>query len=141
MRGRALGDVAFVLVELRRERPGPPVLEPLLRQVEAGRIRVLDFLVVRRDAEGHRITEIDAEDFTLAGLRLYAPGLIALDDVSHFLPWVPLESTAAVVLVEQLWDVHFLREVEEAGDRVLARQSIPSAIANVALVGTLPSPP
>ncbi|CAI7675901.1 unnamed protein product, partial [Penicillium discolor] len=87
MRSRVLGDVAFVVVELRSAYPGPPVLEPLLRQVEDGTLRVLDFLVVRRDAaEGHRITEVDGDDFSLAGLPLYAPGLISLDDVRHFLP-------------------------------------------------------
>lgn len=138
MRSRVLGDVAFVVVELRSAHPGPPVLEPLLRQVEDGTLRVLDFLVVRRDAaEGQRITEIDGDDFSLAGLPLYAPGLISLDDVRHFLPWVPPDAVAAVILVEQRWDVRFIREVEDAGDRILATQAIPSAVANAALVATL----
>ena len=81
--------------------------------------------------------EIDGDDLTLAGLGLYAPGLISLDDVGHFLPWVPPGSTAAVILVEQRWDVRFMQEVEDGGDRVLATQAIPSAIANAALVATL----
>ncbi|WP_336500930.1 DUF6325 family protein [Microbacterium paraoxydans] len=137
MRSRVLGDVAFVVVELRRERPGPPVLEPLLRQVEAGTLRVLDFLVVRREADAHRITEVDGDDFLLAGLRLYAPGLICVQDVGYFLPWVPLGAVAAVILVEQCWDLRFVREVEDGGDRILATQAIPSAIANAALAATL----
>lgn len=137
MRTRVLGDVAFVVVELRRERPGPPVLEPLLRQVEAGTLRVLDFLVVRREADAHRITEVDGDDFLLAGLRLYAPGLICVQDVGYFLPWVPLGAVAAVILVEQCWHLRFVREVEDGGDRILATQAIPSAIANAALAATL----
>ena len=130
MRSRVLGDVAFVVVELRSAHPGPPVLEPLLRQVEDGTLRVLDFLIVRRDAaEGQRITEVDGDDFSLAGLPLYAPGLISLDAV------------AAVILVEQRWDVRFIREVEDAGDRILATQAIPSAVANAALIATLGASP
>jgi len=79
----------------------------------------------------------DGDDFSLAGLPLYAPGLISLDDVRHFLPWVPPGAVAAVILVEQRWDVRFVREVEDGGDRILATQSIPSAVANAALVATL----
>lgn len=137
MGSHVLGDVAFVVVGLRRERPGPPVLEPLLREVEAGTLRVLDLLVVRRDVDQSRVMEIDGDDLALAGLGLYAPGLISLDDVGHFLPWVPPGSTAAVILVEQRWDVRLVQEIEDGGDRVLATQAIPSAIANAALVGTL----
>ena len=42
---------------------------------------------------------------------------------------------------EQRWDVRFIREVEDAGDRILATQAIPSAVANAALVATLGGSP
>jgi len=54
---------------------------------------------------------------------------------------VPPDAVAAVILVEQRWDVRFIREVEDAGDRILATQAIPSAVANAALVATLGASP
>lgn len=42
-----------------------------------------------------------------------------------------------MILVEQCWDVRFVREVEDGGDRILATQAIPSAVANAALAATL----
>lgn len=138
MRLRVLGDVSFLVVHLRRDHPGPPLLEPLLRLVETGALRVLDFLVIEPTADGERrIVEIDRDDFRLAGLGLYAPGLISDGDVHHFTPWLPRDGVAAVVLVEQTWDLRFLREVEAGGDRVIAQQAIPAAIANAALASTL----
>ncbi|MCB8044765.1 hypothetical protein JM654_13070 [Microbacterium oxydans] len=45
---QALGDVEFVVVRLDDDRLGSTILGALLRQVESGTIRLLDFLVVRR---------------------------------------------------------------------------------------------
>lgn len=130
----ALGDVEFVVVQLDNDHLSPAVLEALLRQVEDGALRLLDFLIVRRlSADEFRLTEVDRDDFTLAGLVLHAAGLVSEEDVEHFVPELPVGSLAAVFLVEPIWSERLSRDLAPHGDRVITMQPIPSAIANAVL--------
>ncbi|MBT2494485.1 hypothetical protein J7E45_02605 [Microbacterium sp. ISL-59] len=134
----ALGDVEFVVVRLEDDRLSPDILEALLRQVESGAIRLLDFLLIRRlDVEDWRLIEIDADEFTLAGLGLDTPGLVCEEDARHFASGLPIGSLAALILVEPTWSERFSRDVDRRGDRILATQPIPAAIANTVLASAL----
>ncbi|WP_140403342.1 DUF6325 family protein [Microbacterium oxydans] len=134
----ALGDVEFVVVRLEDDRLSPDILEALLRQVESGAIRLLDFLLIQRlDVEDWRLIEIDADEFTLAGLGLDTPGLVCEEDARHFASGLPIGSLAALILVEPTWSERFSRDVDRRGDRILATQPIPAAIANAVLASAL----
>ena len=135
---QALGDVEFVVVRLDDDRLGSTILGALLRQVESGTIRLLDFLVVRRlDHEHYRLTEVDRDDFSLAGLALGTPGLICEDDVGYFASEIPMDSLAALILVEPIWVESFARDVDRRTDPVLAKQPIPASVANAVLASAL----
>jgi hypothetical protein len=135
---KALGDVEFVVVQLERDRLIPRVLEALLRQVEAGTIRLLDFLIIdRSDRDDCTLVEVDGEDFALAGLGLDTRGLICEDDVHHFVSRVAVGTRAALILVEPTWSERFAHDVDCRVDRIVARQPIPAAIANAVLESAL----
>ncbi|MFJ6531773.1 DUF6325 family protein [Microbacterium sp. NPDC091662] len=135
---QALGDVEFVAVRLAGDRLGPNLLEALLRQVEAGTVRLLDFLVIERlSLEEHRIVEVDRDEFALAGLTLETPGLVGEDDARHFAARVPPGARAALILVEPTWVERFARDVDRREDRILATQPIPASIANTILASAL----
>lgn len=137
MNGRTLGDVEFVVVHLDDGHLSPTVLEALLRQVEAGAVRLLDLVIIHHLArDEHRLTEIDGDDFALAGLGLHTPGLVSEDDIRHFASGIPVGSAAALILVEPTWSERFSRDVGRRGARVLATQPIPAAIANTVLAAT-----
>lgn len=129
-----LGDVEFLVVQLDNDHLSPRVLEALLRQVEVGALRLLDFLIVNRTTVSqYHLTEVDSDEFTLAGLGLRTPGLVSEDDVKHFVPELPVGASAALILVEPTWGEHLSRDLAPHGDRVLAMQPIPAAIANAVL--------
>lgn len=135
---QALGDVEFVVVRLDDDRLSPNILEALLRQVESGAIRLLDFVIIRRlDGDGYRLIEIDGDEFTLAGLGLDTPGLVCEEDARHFAGRLPIGGRAALILVEPTWGETFSRDVDRRGDRILATQPIPAAIANAVLASAL----
>ncbi|MFB8190170.1 DUF6325 family protein [Microbacterium sp. NPDC055988] len=135
---QALGDVEFVVVRLEDDRLSPDILEALLRQVESGAIRLLDFLLIHRlGVEDWRLIEVDADEFTLAGLGLDTPGLVCEDDARYFASGLPIGSLAALILLEPTWSERFSRDVDRRGDRILATQPIPAAIANTVLASAL----
>lgn len=134
---RALGDVEFFVVRLDSDHLRPSVLEALLRQVEAGTVRVLDVLLIRRPAPHEfGLIEVDSDEFTLAGLELHARGLVAEDDVRHFAAVLPVASSALLILVEPTWAEQFSAELTFNGDTVLATQFIPASVANAVLGST-----
>jgi len=131
---RTLGDVEFVVVHLDSGHLGPMVLEALLLQVESGAVRLLDLVIVHHVAsDEYHLTEVDIDEFALAGLRMHTPGLVSEDDVRHFAAGLPLGAAAALILVEPTWSERFSRDVGRRGARVLARQPIPAAVANTVL--------
>lgn len=133
-----LGDVEFVVVQLENARLDSGVLLALLKQVESGAIRLLDFILIERLPDGtHRFTEIDSEDFALAGLDLLTPGLVSDEDARHFAATLPPNSLAALVLVEPAWGKQFSRDVRHRGERVLAKHPVPAAVANAVLADAL----
>lgn len=135
---QALGDVEFVVVRLEDDRLSPNILEALLRQVENGAVRLLDFLMIRRlGVEDYHLIEVDLDEFTLAGLALDIPGLMCEDDARHFAASIPIGSLAALILVEPAWVERFARDVDRREDRILATQPIPASIANTILSSVL----
>lgn len=139
---RTLGDVEFVVVHLDSGHLSPTVLEALLRQVEAGAVRLLDLLVVERlTRDEYRLTEVDRDEFTLAGLGLHTPGLVGDEDVRHFASGLPVGAVAALILVEPTWGERFSRDIGRRGARILARQPIPAAVANTVLASAPKQPP
>ncbi|WP_431073298.1 DUF6325 family protein [Microbacterium phyllosphaerae] len=134
---RALGDVEFFVVRLDSDHLRPSVLEALLRQVEAGTVRVLDVLLIRRPTPHEfGLIEVDSDEFALAGLELHARGLVAEDDVRHFAAVLPVATSALLILVEPTWAEQFSAELTFNGDTVLATQFIPAAVANAVLGST-----
>lgn len=141
MSQNSLGDVEFVVVHLDDDHLSPTVLEALLWQVETGAVRLLDLLVVRCLARDEfQLTEVDGDEFALAGLGLSAPGLVCEDDVRYFVSALPVGSLAALILVEQTWGERFSRDVRLRGDRVLTTQPIPARIANAVLASAAHGP-
>ena len=135
---QALGDVEFVVVGLDGDRLSPNVLEAVLRQVESGAVRLLDFLVIQRLEDGsHRAIEIDGDEFALAGLGLDTPGLVGEDDAAYFASRLPIGARAALILVEPTWSERLSRDIDHRRDTILATHPIPAAVANTVLTSAL----
>jgi hypothetical protein len=135
---RALGDVEFFVVRLDTDHLSPHALEALLRQVEAGAVRILDLLLIRRPAlQEFSLSEVDADEFALAGLGLQTPGIVCEDDVRHFAAALPVGASAMLVLVEPTWAEQFSADLAFHGEAIMATQLIPAAIANAVLDATI----
>lgn len=131
MSKRALRDVAVLVVRLDSDRPRPPVLEALLQEVEDGTLRLVDFLIVRRQEHGRfEFVEIDEETYGLAGLGLGVPGLVSLEDAQSLCVGIPPGTTAALILVEPTWLERFSSALTHAGADVVDVHQIEASHAN-----------
>ena len=125
-----LGPVDYVIVEFPAGEStfNGEMAGELLALVDAGTIRIVDLLVLTKDAEG-TIDAMELSDLEGAGelLRLEAElaELLAEDDVLHLAAAMDPGSVAGVIIYENLWAAPFASAARRAGGQLIANGRIP----------------
>ncbi|GMU78321.1 MAG: hypothetical protein AMXMBFR46_11160 [Acidimicrobiia bacterium] len=125
-----LGPVDFLVVEFpagQQHFDGAMAAE-LARLVDAGTIRVLDLLILSKDADGAvEAFEIDDLD-EMDDLRVVETGIaeiLAADDVDHLAAAMEPGSVAGVLVFENTWAAPFASAARKAGGQLIASGRIP----------------
>lgn len=125
-----LGPVDWIVVEF----PGSKLtgeIAPILKDyVDRGLIRILDLLMLKKDAdgtiEGFELSDLD--DGELGGLRTFETEvamLLSEQDVEDLAVTIEPGSSAAVLVWENLWAAPFGAAVRHAGGQLAASGRIP----------------
>jgi len=95
---------------------------------EAGTIRILDLLILAKDADGtieaHEIDEAD-EANELVQLETEIAEILAADDVAHLAASMEPGTVAGVIVWENLWAAPFASAARRAGGQLVATGRIP----------------
>ena len=133
-----LGPVDYVVVELPAGASSftGEVAAQLRAMVDSGAIRVIDVLILTKDADGTvEATELsDGRELgELQVLKVELGALLAADDVEHLAAAMEPGSTAGVLLWESLWAAPFVSAVRRSGGQLIAGGRIPaqSMIASI----------
>lgn len=125
-----LGPVDYLVVEFpagQQHFDGAMAAE-LARLVDAGTIRVLDLLILSKDADGAvEAFEIDDLD-EMDDLRVVETGIaeiLAADDVDHLAAAMEPGSVAGVLVFENTWAAPFASAARKAGGQLIASGRIP----------------
>ena len=125
-----LGPVDYLVVEFP---PGQAnfsgeVLAELVALADAGTIRVLDLLVLVKDADGSvdgfEIDELEGAD-ELRVLETELAEILAAEDVAHLAEAMEPGSVAGVVVWENTWAAPFASAARRAGGQLIATGRIP----------------
>jgi hypothetical protein len=125
-----LGPVDFLVIEFADGRANftGEIAEELLALVEAGTIRVIDLVVLSKDADG-TIDAIELSDVDelgpLVALEAELAELLAADDVVHLANAMEPGSVACVLVYENLWAAGFAAATRRAGGELIASGRIP----------------
>jgi hypothetical protein len=125
-----LGPVDWIVVEFPGSRFKGEIVPELEDLVERGIVRVLDLLIMRKDADGslEAFELSDLDDTEIGALRSYETELAMLlseDDVTAIAAAVEPGSTAAVLVWENTWAAPFGSAVRRAGGQLVASGRIP----------------
>jgi uncharacterized membrane protein len=134
----ALGPVELLVVKFPGNQFRGEIAPALRELVEGGTIRVIDLLFVTKDAGGN-LRSAELTDLDAATYAVYDPlvadleGLLADDDVQRLGAALDNNSSAAVLLFENVWATRFRDAVVAArGELVLAERIPRSVIEEVA---------
>ena len=125
-----LGPVDWIVVEFPGSRFNGEIAPALRDLVERDLVRVLDLLVLKKDADGtleaFELSDLDPEE--IGEMRTYEAELAMLlseEDVTAVAEAIEPGSSAAVLVWENAWAAPFASAVRRAGGQLVASGRIP----------------
>ncbi len=125
-----LGPVDYVVVEFPagQSRFTGEMAEELVALVDSGTIRLIDVLVLTKDADG-AVDAMELSDIDDLGplqqLEAELAELLAEEDVANLAAAMDPGSTAGVLIWENLWAAPFASAARRAGGQLIADGRIP----------------
>jgi hypothetical protein len=125
-----MGPVDYLVVEFPAGESNftGEVAAVLAALAEAGTIRLLDLLILQKDADGSvdalEIDDLDGVD-ELRALETEIAEILAADDVAHLAAAMEPGSVAGVVVWENVWAAPFASAARRAGGQLIATGRIP----------------
>ncbi len=127
------GPIDFVAFEFKGNRFKGEIMPALLELVNTGVVRVIDLVIVQKDEAG-KVTMREMQQMEPAVVAMFDPlkaqisGMIQLEDIQMIADKVDNNTTAAILLFENLWAVKFVEAVENAKGRVVMQVRIPHEV-------------
>ncbi len=127
------GPIDFIAFEFRGNEFKGEIMPALLELVNKEIIRVIDLVIVQKDDSG-QVTMREMQQMDRSVVSLFDPlkaeitGIIQLDDIRMIGEKVDKNSTAAIMLFENLWAIKFKEAVINAKGRVVMQERIPHEV-------------
>jgi len=129
------GPIDFIALEFKGNQFKGEILPALLELIQKKIVRVIDFIVVLKDNEGkHRALELEQLEDEV--VRIFDPleveisGIIQVEDIEMIAAELEKNTTAAILLIENLWAVRFGEAAVRANGRMVMFQRIPFEVVN-----------
>jgi hypothetical protein len=129
----AIGPVELIVVGFAGNRFTGEIAPALAELVDQGLIRIIDLVVVSKDAEGN-VTILEMQELSpeVAGaftrLDDAVSGLLSEADLEEIADDLAPNSTAAAMLFEHVWATRFATAVRAAHGELLLSERIPHAV-------------
>ncbi len=127
------GPVDFVALEFKGNQFKGEIFPELMKLVDDGVVRVIDIIVVKKDADGN-VTHQEIQETDQSVLAVFNPlkaeinGMIQVEDIEMIGEKLENNCTAALLMFENLWAVNFVKAVENANGRSVMHVRIPHEV-------------
>ena len=126
-----IGPVEYVVIEFPGNRFNGEVAPALARLVEGGTVRIIDLVFVVKDADGN-VSSFEYDELEeaaeLAGIEGEADGMLSDEDVLAIADDLSRDSSALLILFEDLWALEFGQAVVASGGELVAGGRIPRSL-------------
>ena len=132
------GPIDFLALEFKNEQLKGEILPALLELVQNKIVRVIDLIIIQKYEDGHH-EALEMEQLAPDLLSVFDPlkveisGIIQVEDIADIAEGMENNTTAAVLLVENLWVIKFGEAVLRANGRLLMHDRIPFEVVNETL--------
>ena len=132
------GALDFLALEFDTDKLKGEILPELLDLIEKKIVRVIDLIIIEK-AEDGTYEALEVEQLAPDLLAVFDPldfeisGLIQVEDIEMIAADMDPNTTAGLLLVENLWAIKFGEAVLRAEGRVLMHERIPFEVVNETL--------
>jgi hypothetical protein len=129
------GPIDFIAIEFKTDQLTGESLPALLDLVEKKIIRVIDLVIILKDDEG-KYNVLEIEELAPDVLAIFDPlkveisGIIQVEDIEIIAEAMEENTTAALLLFENLWAIEFGEAVTRASGRMMMYDRIPFEVVN-----------
>jgi hypothetical protein len=132
------GPIDFVALEFKTDQLTGESLPALLELVQQQIVRVIDLVIILKDQDGG-IQVLEIEELAPDILAVFDPlqfeisGIIQVEDIETIAAEMEDNTTAALLLIENLWAIKFGEAVVRASGRMVMYNRIPFEVVNETL--------
>ena len=132
------GPIDFLALEFDNEKLKGEIMPALMELVENKIVRVIDLVVIQKDQAGQHealeLQQLEPEVIAIFDpLMVEISGIIQVEDVDAIAEQMENNTTAALLLFENLWAIKFKEALLRADGRLLAQERIPHEAVEEAL--------
>jgi len=136
-----LGPASVLTIQFKDKQFKGEILAALVELVQAGTIRVVDAVAVKKDAAG-TLTATEINQLSEKDLRVFDPlqakvtGLLSHDDIQDIGALLENQSAAGILILEHIWATKLAQAIQNSGGTVvLNRLLMPEVVAeNLAII-------
>jgi hypothetical protein len=133
-----LGPIDFLALEFPGNRFKGEILADILELVQAGIVRVIDLVVVLKDEDGNvavrELQELDPDAIRVFDpLQVEVTSMITRTDIDNIAKELNNNSTAGLMLFENVWALKTMQAMLDADGRLLMFERIPHDVVEGAL--------
>ena len=127
------GPIDFIALEFKGNQFKGEIMPALLELVNNKTIGVIDLVVVKKDQDGkvmaQEVQELDSTSLTMVNpLKADITGMIKVEDIEMIGEKLENNTTAMVMLFENLWAVRLKEALLNANGRVVMQERIPHEV-------------
>jgi hypothetical protein len=132
------GPIDFIAIEFKTDQLTGESLPALLELVEKKIVRVIDLVIILKDQDGE-VKVLEVEELAPNMLAFFDPlqvdisGIIQVEDIEFIAEAMEDNTTAALLLFENLWAIKFGEAVTRASGRMVMYDRIPFEVVNETL--------
>lgn len=133
-----IGPVEYIILNFPGNKFNGDIVPALSEIVEQGTVRILDLVFVKKDADGvvggFELSDLDPDEAAaFAKLNHRAMGILSEADIAGIATMLANNSSAALLVWENVWATRFRNAVLDSGGQVVAYERIPAETIEVAL--------
>ena len=132
------GPIDFIALEFKTDQLTGESLPALIELVQKQIVRVIDLVIILKD-QGGETQVLEIEELAPDMLAIFDPleveisGIIQVEDIEVIAAAMENNTTAALLLFENLWAIKFGEAVTRASGRMLMYDRIPFEVVNETL--------
>jgi uncharacterized membrane protein len=133
-----LGPIDFIALEFPGNRFKGEILPDLFELVDRGIIRIIDLVIIKKDQDGkifvRELQELDEGHMAILNpLKAEVTQMITEEDINRIAEKLDSNSTAGLMLIENLWAKKTQQAMIEANGRLVLFERIPHDVVEEAL--------